>query len=358
MKEAKRVFLISDTHLGVRSNSKEWCDIIEDYFQKFLIPLLKKESQPGDVLVHCGDVFDSRQSLNLYVLNLSISIFEEVSKILPVYMLVGNHDIFMKHTNDINSLKVFRNLKNVRVFEKPEKIQLGKKQAFFLPWVEDHKELQDLIRQNSADLLFCHADVSGFSFNKFTKIESGPELSSFSGYHRVYSGHIHYAQKRGNIRMLGSPYELTRSDSGNTKSVWLYDLEKDEETEYVNSVSPRFLRYKMEWVLEKSLDELQSIFFNNFIDISVSAEMSLHDHFSSLSEKLSGYRKLSHTLIDEAKVTEDEEISSEEEISVQNLIEKYVESTGHSEGLKEKIAQFSKKVYEEALKEIEERRTA
>jgi hypothetical protein len=86
--------------------------------------------------------------------------------------------------------------------------------------------------------------------------------------------------------------------------------------------------------------------------------MSLHDHFSSLSEKLSGYRKLSHTLIDEAKVTEDEEISSEEEISVQNLIEKYVESTGHSEGLKEKIAQFSKKVYEEALKEIEERRTA
>ena len=76
MKDAKRVFLISDTHLGVRSNSKEWCDIIQDYFQDFLIPLLKKESRPGDVLVHCGDVFDSRQSLNLYVLNLSISIFE------------------------------------------------------------------------------------------------------------------------------------------------------------------------------------------------------------------------------------------------------------------------------------------
>ena len=158
--------------------------------------------------------------------------------------------------------------------------------------------------------------------------------------------------------MLGSPYELTRSDSGNPKSVWLYDLETDKETEFLNTVSPKFLRYKMEWVLERSLDELQSLFYNNFIDILVSAEMSLKDHFSSLSEKLSGYRKLTHTLVDDAKPVEDEESLDEEEISVQGLIEKYVESTGHSEALKEKISQFSRKVYEEALREMEERRTS
>ena len=66
---AKRVFLISDTHFGIRSNSREWMDIIESYFYDFFIPLLKKEGRPGDIIVHCGDTFDSRQSLNLYILN-------------------------------------------------------------------------------------------------------------------------------------------------------------------------------------------------------------------------------------------------------------------------------------------------
>ena len=74
--DAKRIWLISDTHLGVRTNSREWMDTIEDYFLNHFIPIIKKEYRPGDVLVHCGDVFDSRQSINLYVLNKGMSIFE------------------------------------------------------------------------------------------------------------------------------------------------------------------------------------------------------------------------------------------------------------------------------------------
>ena len=40
---AKRIWMISDTHFGVRSNSREWMDIIEDYFFNYLIPLLKND---------------------------------------------------------------------------------------------------------------------------------------------------------------------------------------------------------------------------------------------------------------------------------------------------------------------------
>ena len=129
---AKRIWLISDTHLGVRSNSREWMDIIEDYFRNFFIPLLEKEGKPGDVVVHCGDVFDSRQSINLYVLNKGISIFEDIAKIMPIYMIIGNHDIFMKYTNEINSLKVFRNVENITVFEEPTHRMFSDKKMFFL----------------------------------------------------------------------------------------------------------------------------------------------------------------------------------------------------------------------------------
>ena len=238
---AKRVWLISDTHFGVRSNSREWMDIIEDFFTKQFIPLLKEHGRPGDIVVHCGDTFDSRQSINLYVMNKAITIMEKITEIMPLYTIVGNHDIFMKYSNDINSMKIFKHMSDITVFEEPTMLytQEGKK-LFFLPWVEEHDELVSIIKdpRNSADVLFCHSDVKGLSFNRYVKIEEGTDIETFGGYNRVYSGHIHYAQKLKNLRMLGTPYELTRSDMGNTKSIWLLDLETNEEQCWENTVSP------------------------------------------------------------------------------------------------------------------------
>ena len=195
--EVKRIWMISDTHLGVRSNSREWMDIIEDYFRNFFIPLLRRESRPGDVLVHSGDVFDSRQSINLYVLNKGIELFEEIASFMPVYMIIGNHDIFMKYTNEINSLKVFKNVENIHVFEEPTHVFMGKKKVFFLPWVEKHEDLKNIVNDpvNAADILFCHTDIQGLSFNRFTKIEEGNEIETFRGYKKVYSGHIHFHRR-------------------------------------------------------------------------------------------------------------------------------------------------------------------
>ena len=47
---AKRIWMVSDSHLGCRSNSVLWLKIIEDYFFEFFIPLLKKEYKKGDTL--------------------------------------------------------------------------------------------------------------------------------------------------------------------------------------------------------------------------------------------------------------------------------------------------------------------
>ena len=360
---AKRIWLISDTHLGVRSNSREWMDIIEDYFRNFFIPLLEKEGKPGDVVVHCGDVFDSRQSINLYVLNKGISIFEDIAKIMPIYMIIGNHDIFMKYTNEINSLKVFRNVENITVFEEPTHMMFSDKKMFFLPWVEKHEEIKEIIKdpKNASDVLFCHTDIRGLSFNRFTKIEEGTEAEVFKGHKRVYSGHIHYAQKTNNIRMLGCPYELTRSDIGNQKSVWLYDLETDTETQFKNDYSPRFLRYKLEWILEQTLEDLQATFQNNFIDIMVTPQWSLKFPFSAFTEKFSGYRKINHNIVteEEQKVEDGEELAEGEsgEINLTSLIEKHIEGLHYSDAIKEKLISVSKKLYQEALRELEEKRS-
>ena len=359
--DAKRIWLISDTHLGVRTNSREWMDIIEDYFKNTFIPLLKRESKPGDVLVHCGDVFDSRQSINLYVLNKGLEIFEEINKIMPIYMIIGNHDIFMKYSNDINSLKIFKHMPDIHIYQEPTLAQLGPKKALFMPWVEDSNEFAEIVNapENRAEIMFCHTDIKGMSFNKFVKIEEGSDPDKFSHFERVYSGHIHYAQKYKNVRMLGCPYELTRSDSGNKKSVWLLDLETNEETSFENLKSPRFVKYKLEWILEQPIGRLQEMFNNNFVDILVTPTWSLKFPFSMFAEKFSGYRKINPIITEGGEVmTEDGEIvESYEEINLSNLIEKHIDSLPYSENVKENLKKVSAKFYQETLKELEEKRS-
>ena len=358
--EAKRIFLISDTHLGVRSNSREWMDIIEDFFRNNLIPLLKKEAKPGDILVHCGDIFDSRQSINLYILNKGLEIFEDIKKILPVYMIVGNHDIFMKYSNEINSLKVFKHMSGITIYQEPTLVRLGNKKALFIPWVDKPEEFAEVVNKHQADLMFCHTDIKGMSFNKFVKIEDGNDPDILAKFQRVYSGHIHYAQKFKNVRMLGSPYELTRSDGGNSKAIWLLDLETNEEISFPNNNSPKFLRFKLEWLLEQPIGKLQDLFFNNFIDVLVTPQWSLKFPFAIFAEKFTGYRKINPIITSEdgEVLTEDGEIiESYEEINLNKLIEKHIETLPYSENVKESLKKFTANLYQETLKELEEKRS-
>jgi DNA repair exonuclease SbcCD nuclease subunit len=352
--EAKRIWLISDTHLGVRSNSKEWMENIEKYFYDFFIPLLKKHYRPGDVLVHCGDVFDSRQSINLYIMNKGIEIFEEISKVLPLYMIIGNHDIFMKSSNEINSLKVFRNSPRITVFEEPTVVEFGNRTALMMPWRDGHEAESEVLNnpRNHADLVFCHTDIRGFTFNKTQKIDGGNDIDTFSKYGKVYSGHIHWAQHFKNVRMLGSPYELTRSDSGNTKSIWLLDLETMEERQFVNTHSSKFLKYRLPWLLEQPKPVLQDLFYNNYVDIVVDASWSTWFPFSSFTEMFSGYKKLNYIISTTESDSEEELPIENEEINLLKMVEMHIESLPYNDGLKERLFKASAKIYNTVLQNL------
>ena len=160
--------------------------------------------------------------------------------------------------------------------------------------------------------------------------------------------------------MLGTPYELTRSDMGNTKSIWLLDLETDEELCWENTVSPKFLKYRLEWILEKSVEELQEIFYNNFVDILINPQWSLKFPFSTFVENFTGYRRINHVIITdeeaEAITDEDTEGNISQEISLIAMIEKYVDGLPYTDQIKQKLKDVSEKLYHETYKELEEKR--
>jgi DNA repair exonuclease SbcCD nuclease subunit len=137
---------------------------------------VKRFTDQGDCLVHLGDVYDSRQSLNLRVLNLGIEIFEELSDIFKdgIFIICGNHDIFNKNTNEVNSLKSLKWIPRVNIFEEPESVKFGDKSIFLMPWRKDYQADTETIEgAKEHDYMFCHTDLKGLMFNKFTRIEHG-----------------------------------------------------------------------------------------------------------------------------------------------------------------------------------------
>ena len=53
--------MITDTHFGIYLNNLDkWQNMMESTFYNFVIPYLKENVKPGDVLIHLGDLFDNR----------------------------------------------------------------------------------------------------------------------------------------------------------------------------------------------------------------------------------------------------------------------------------------------------------
>ena len=77
----RKIWLIADTHFGLKGDDQEWLDDYAGYFEDVLIPMMKKEVGEDDILVHCGDVFDNRTIIGLNTITRVISIFEKLSSI-------------------------------------------------------------------------------------------------------------------------------------------------------------------------------------------------------------------------------------------------------------------------------------
>ena len=347
----KRLINISDTHFGVRSNSVEWMEIQRSYFFDWLIPMLKENYQEGDALIHTGDVFDSRQSLNLKVMNMGLEIFSAIAEIMPIFVICGNHDIYHKKSNDINSLKPFTYMKNVHVYEQEVLLELngGKTKALLMPWKDTKEQEQAVIDANDADYMFCHTDMRGLKFNSFVKVEEGNEVTTFGKFRAVYSGHIHYAQKNGNVRMVGCPYPLTRSDIGNVKHVWYLDMVKHTEEGIANDFSPQFIRMNLTKILEMKYKDVKNIIENNFCDILVHSSWATNFPFNEFLELFSDiqYRKLNYII---TTVGADDEIDLEEgtyekEVDLPTLIDMYIDNLSYKDNIKNRLKEVSRKLY-------------
>jgi len=180
----------------------------------------------------------------------------------------------------------------------------------------------------------------------YTKLEN---------FNRVYSGHIHYSQNFGKIRMLGSPYQLTRADAENTKAILLLDLQTEEETLFKNTFSPQFKKYSFTDILQTPLGELVDKFSNNFVEIAIDPEIAVKTPLGIMSEMITSPLKMTFLPLN----ANDNQLDQTQEIlfgidgknfSVMDLVEEYVKTLGNMTDLdKSKIVKALNKVHTQVI---------
>jgi len=345
-----KIYLLSDLHFGVRSNSIEWLDNQLNYFYNFYIPYLEKTKENNSVLFILGDFFDNRQSLDINVINKSIELINDLAKILPVIFLVGNHDIYKKNDTDINSLIVFKQIHNVIIFEKPIIVTNDRNKILLLPWVGNVKKEELYAKHNKADYIFAHTDLMGFKLDNGLNINNGADLKNAAEAKRVFSGHIHKRQENGDCVYLGSPYSTKRSDIGNKKGFYIFKPNQNTYEFIPNNFSPIFQKVLLETLLELTLEQTSYILENNYTDIIVPNKYINLFNLTNFVSILEGckYKKLEAT--GENSKLEDN-LDNLEETNIKDIItllEFNIDNLELQSEMKENLKVLNRKYYEKA----------
>ena len=351
------IFLLSDIHFGVRSNSLEWLQNQLQFFEEFYIPFLEKNVRKGDILMFIGDFFDSRQFLDINVMNVAIDIVIKLSEILPLHMLTGNHDLYKKNDTDVNSLRPFRYINNVVVYEKPAIVTNGESKILILPWIGNKEKEEGYAKYNKVDYIFAHTDIAGFYYDNGKQILNGANISNVRGIKKLFSGHIHKRQEGEKSIYIGSPYHTKRSDIANEKGIYVLNPKTNQLQFHKNTISSIFQRIHLEELMEYTLQETYDLLNNNYTDIVVPDKYIHLFNLTKFIELLGDcpYKKI-ETRGEKVKV--DDEligiIDGEEVKDILTLLEISIDDLVHNIDFLIKLKLLNKEYYTKAYNEENE----
>lgn len=228
-----KVALVTDTHAGVRNDLECLKEHQNRFWENEFFPELKKRGI--DTIVHGGDFFDKRQYITLKTMENTKNVFQRLLNEynIKMTMILGNHDVLYRNTNDINSPEnLFGSEPLVTIVNEPTEILNGK--MLLVPWINKENLSSSLKAIEKSDAPYCygHFEINGCEMHKGTVATDGLMPSTFKKFDKVFSGHFHTQSKTGNIQYLGSPFEMTWNDFNDPRGWHIFDTDTGE-LEYI-----------------------------------------------------------------------------------------------------------------------------
>lgn len=225
-----RVGITADIHFGVpgRTDDILWaCRVMREYCAKFEI----------DTMLVLGDLYHNRQSIEIDINSKVCTFFEETKEKYNQQWIAfpGNHDMFLRHSWNINSLTALR--RHLTVIEGVKVLEIENQRFWVLPFITYEKAYMRVLRaivehpefRPGEDNLLTHIGIRGATLNTcfLLKDWSIIDFEEFP-FKRIYTGHFHSKQQIGeNVWYPGSPIPFKFDEGDVPHGFYVFDLEAD-----------------------------------------------------------------------------------------------------------------------------------
>ena len=319
-----KVAIITDTHYGARKGSKHLHDYFELFYNNVFFPAL--EEHGVEAVIHMGDAFDSRKSIDYQSLEWAKRVVFDPLKKYDVHMIIGNHDTYYKNTNEVNSPELLlQTYSNIKAYSKPTEVNVGGLDILFLPWINQGNEELSLntIKKTSCRCAMGHLELQGFRVNRQIIMEHGLDSKLFEKFDHVFSGHYHTRSSDGRISYLGNPYEMYWTDVNDTRGFHIFDTETLTLTP-VNNPYKLFYNIYYEDTNYKLFNATE--YENKIVKVIVRKKTNPKD-FERFIDKLHTVGIQDLKIVENFDVHESEEFDIDEEESTISILNRYIDES-------------------------------
>jgi DNA repair exonuclease SbcCD nuclease subunit len=294
-----RLAMFTDIHWGARSNSDQHLQDCLDYIDWFCALAIKEKATH---IAFLGDWFESRNAINVRTLKYSQEGARRLNALgLPIFFLVGNHDLYHRSNRDVFSTDPFGDLTNFVMVNEPMEIT---PELFATPFLFKDEYAEQI---NSYKYVLGHFEFRNFVVSgSDRRLEHGPDASQFTGPKYLLSGHFHMRQLNKNVIYIGNTFPTTYGDAGDDQrgaAILQTDTEDLNFWNYENA--PLFYKTRLTQVLAGQVEFKERSRVRCLLDADVG-----YSDVQALREEMMSMFKLREFSVEEDVQSKRDSISS------------------------------------------------
>ena len=245
------ILCIGDIHIQTSNtvDIKKFTEKVYEY--------IKINNEIIDIIVLMGDILHTHERLHTIPFNIANNMIEQLSKIKPLYILVGNHDYInnSQFLTDNHWMNCFKNKHNIFVVDKTIIYNHNNLNVIMSPYVPDGRFIESLnlsqttnnFNWKKADCVLAHQLFDGAKMGAIVaeNVEKWDESFPY-----LISGHIHDKQKlQNNLYYTGSSIQHAFGES-HDKTICLVKIDTSIQLEEIDLDLPKkqILYYDIETI--------------------------------------------------------------------------------------------------------------
>lgn len=323
-----RGYLMTDIHFGKKSNSAIHNQDCIDFITWFCDQV--RRDPEADYVAFLGDWHENRTALDVSTQNYSYRGAKMLNDLgLPVFFIIGNHDLGMRDSRALYSTIPFHEFTNFTlVHDEPLVVDDIHDGCLFVPFLT-HNEYPSLNNYKQTPVWMGHFEFKGFVLTGYnTKMEYGPDISQFATQKNILSGHFHRRQQSGNVTYIGNTFPMDFGDANlHERGLAIYNHVAHTISFKNWEACPKYIKCKLSELLEDNVVLLDNSYVHVDVDLPVDyeelgiVETSFTSKYNLREFKLDETSKFIDSLSDElsAEVEDDDENKSTEELIVELL---------------------------------------